>query len=71
MLDREKYLAVANNKTNSSYRQEHDNIVRYYYLTMATCFGLSLGHLQANVPRKKIQPVSTMYSTIISTSTIQ
>jgi len=44
-----------NNKTNSIFRQEHNNCIWYWCLTMATFFGLSLDHLQANVHRKKLQ----------------
>jgi hypothetical protein len=41
-------VQLTHNKTNSSFRQEHNNS---WYLTVATCFGLSSDHLQANVHR--------------------
>jgi len=37
------------NKTNSLFHQEHNGSTQYWYFTVATCFGLSLGYLQANV----------------------
>jgi hypothetical protein len=39
------------NKTISLFCQSHNNSIRYWYITMATYFGVSLDHLQANVRR--------------------
>jgi hypothetical protein len=33
----------------------------YWYFDMATCFGLSLDNLQANVLDEEVQSVRTMY----------
>jgi hypothetical protein len=39
------------NKTKYLFSQDHNNSIWYWYLTVATCFGISLDHFQANVKR--------------------
>jgi len=49
------------NTANSLFCQEHNHSIWYWYLIIATCFGPSLDHPQANAHRWKVQWVRTTY----------
>jgi hypothetical protein len=50
------------NKTNNLLRQKHTTILyNYWHFVMATCFGLSLDHLQAIVLNREVQSMRTVY----------
>jgi len=52
------------NKTTRLFRQEHKNSILYWYLTIETCFDLSLDHFQANVRRQKVKSVRNFAYTL-------
>jgi hypothetical protein len=40
-------------------------LYKYWYIVMATCFGPSLDHLQANVHKQEVQSVRIVYCGIL------